>query len=102
MSGIAEPLTWGVWVSVSPQSFQYILDRWEASIPDDEPPRFGWLCTWIKGYPEPHEIKCDVYLQSGGLRPHIILEPTEYPLAVEQHNGVTLERVLEIAARLGH
>ena len=30
------------------------------------------------------------------------LEPTTYPLAIEQRQGISLERVKEIAARSGH
>ena len=66
------------------------------------PPRFGWLCNWIRGYPEPREIKCEVYLRSNNQRPRIVLEPTDYPLAVEQHRGITLERVKQIVATRGH
>jgi hypothetical protein len=96
-----EPLVWGVWISVSQESYRYILDKWNAEIPADEPPRFGWLCNWINGYPEPDGIRCNVFLRSGNLRPRVVLEPTDYPLAIEQHRGVRLDRIKEIAAR-GH
>jgi hypothetical protein len=98
----SETFIWGVWVSVSEESFQYILGRWTSPIPEDEPPRFGWLSTWIKGYPEPHAIRCHVFLRSGNLRPRVVLQPTDYTLAVEQHRGVTIDRVKEIAAGAGH
>src|SRR5262249_12728714 len=64
----AEIFVWGVWVSVSEESLRYILAHWDSPIPEDEPPRFGWLCNWIDGYPEPHEIRCNVFLRSGNLR----------------------------------
>ena len=73
-----------------------------AEIAEDEPPRFGWLCTWLNGYSDPHEIRCQVFLRSGNLRPRIVLQPTDYPLAIEQHQGITLERVKQIAALAGH
>src|SRR5580698_8102813 len=85
--GCDDRFTLGVWVSVSEESFRYILDKWTAEIPADEPPRFGWLCNWIPGYPDPAEVRCHVHLRSGDLRPLIELEPTDYPLAVEQRNG---------------
>lgn len=102
VSDSAESLVFGVWVSVSEESLRYILDHWNAPIPDDEPPRFGWLSNWIKGYPDPQRIKCHIFLRSGNLRPRIVLEPTDYPLAVEQYRGITLDRVKEIAAGAGH
>ena len=97
-----ETFVFGVWVSVSEESFRHILDKWEAPITDDEPPRFGWLCNWIRGYPNPEEIRCHVHLRSGNLRPRIVLEPTDYPLAVEQRQGIALERIKRIAAEAGH
>jgi hypothetical protein len=102
VSDSSESLVWGVWVSVSEDSLRYILARWNSPIAQDEPPRFGWLSTWIRGYPEPHEIQCHIFLRSGNLRPRIVLQPTEYPLAVEQHHGITLDRVKQIAAGAGH
>jgi hypothetical protein len=98
VSDISEYFIWGVWVSVSLESFRYIHDRWDAVIAEDEPPRFGWLSTWLQGYPEPEEIRCHVFLRSGNLRPRIVLEPTGYPLAAEQHGGITMDRVKAIAA----
>ena len=102
VSDSSENLVWGVWVSVSEDSVRYILSKWNAQIAEDEPPRFGWLSTWINGYPEPHDIRCHVYLQSGNLRPRIVLQQTDYPLAIEQHQGITLERVKQIATGAGH
>lgn len=98
----SEIFIWGVWISVSEESFRYILDNWETDIPDDAPPRFGWLCTSISGYPDPEEIRCYVHLRSGNLRPRIVLEPTDYPMAVEQRTGITLDRIKQIAAEGGH
>ncbi|WP_164236073.1 DUF2199 domain-containing protein, partial [Stenotrophomonas maltophilia] len=72
--GSPQHFEWGVWVSVSRDSLIYMLDRWTAEIPVDEPPRFGWLTTWIQGYPEPHDVRCHVVLRSGSLRPLIELE----------------------------
>lgn len=37
-----------------------------------------------------------------GTRPHIVLEPTEHPLAVEQQTGITIERVQQIAGLVLH
>jgi len=42
---------WGVWVSVSKESFARILELWDAPIVEKEPPKFGWLCNNISSYP---------------------------------------------------
>jgi len=43
-----------------------------------------------------------VHTHPVGVRPEIELEPTEHPLAVEQREGITWERVDEIAAIMLH
>jgi hypothetical protein len=93
---------WGVWVSVPKDSFWYILDKWTAEIPADEPLIPGRLCNRIKGYPDSADLRCSVHLRSNNLRPRFVLEPTDHPLAIEQRDGITLERVKQIFAEWGH
>ena len=69
---------------------------------DDEPAIFGWLCNRISIYPETNSLRTNLHLRNDGLRPAIELEPTEHPLAVEQRNGITLDRAQEIIAALSH
>jgi hypothetical protein len=53
INGHSDALVYGIWVSVFEESFRYVLDHWDSILQDDEPPRFGWLCNWLTGYPEP-------------------------------------------------
>jgi len=96
--GSDQPFVWGVWVSVSKASWDRILELWQAEDVSDEPPRFAWLSNWIAGYPEPKEVKCSLHIRPGGLRAAIELHPSDYPLAVEQCQGITMERVIEIVS----
>jgi hypothetical protein len=41
-------------------------------------------------------------MQPVGLRPHVELEPTEHPLAVEHREGISIGRVQEFAERILH
>jgi hypothetical protein len=100
--GATGTFVWGVWASISEQSLRRIQELWSAPIIEDEPPRFGWLSTWINGYPEPKDIRCHVHIRAGTPRPRMELEPTCYPLAIEQRTGITLDRIKEIAAASGH
>jgi hypothetical protein len=43
-----------------------------------------------------------VHTQPVGIRPKIELEPTSHPLAIEQKQGITMERVQQIAEQLLH
>lgn len=60
------------------------------------------MCAGLKGYPDTLNLKCQVHPQAGRQRPYLVLEPTEHPLAVEQQNGLTFDRLLEIYALNGH
>ena len=97
-----DTFAWGVWVSVPKDSFAHIVDKWTAEIPADDPPIPSQLCNEIRGYPGSNGLRCSVRLQSNGLRPLIVLEPTDHPLAVEQRDGITLERVKQVFAEWGH
>jgi hypothetical protein len=95
-----ESFSWGVWVSLSEASFARVGELWEVDVRANEPPFFGWLCTELSVYPPTRGLKTNVRLRNSGQRPFIELEPTAHPLAVEQRNGISLERVEEIAAML--
>jgi len=100
--GLDDCFAYGVWVSVSETSFQRIHELWDAEVRDDEPPLFGWLCNNLAPYGDTLHLKTNLHLRNGGLRPSIELEPTDHPLAVEQREGITLDRVQEMVAALGH
>lgn len=96
------PFTWGVWVSLSPRSFQRLGEIWDTPGREAEPPFFGWLCTALPLYPETLLLKTNVHTRPLGQRPFIELEPTDHPLAVEQRRGIALARVREMVAQLLH
>ena len=95
-----EPFLWGAWISVSKQSFEHILEAWNLQIRKDDPPLFGWLCNNISVYPTTLGLKARAYLRNEAKRPLIELESTDHPLAIEQRQGISLQRVEEIAAAL--
>ena len=43
-----------------------------------------------------------VHMPPVGLRPLVELEPADHPLAVERLEGITMERLQELAERLLH
>jgi hypothetical protein len=68
---------------------------------ENEPPYFGWLSTPVPGYPDTVNLKTRAH-SSLGNRPFIELESTNHPLAVEQRDGITMQRVFEIAEYIEH
>lgn len=100
--GDVRTFNWGVWVSLSEKNFQRMTELLESAEREKEPAYFGWLCTALP-YAEPTlNLKTMVHTQPVGLRPKIEVEPTSHPLAIEQRDGITIERVQQIAERLLH
>jgi hypothetical protein len=97
-----EVFTWGVWVSLSEKNFDRMHEVWNNPGREEEPPYFGWLSTEVPGYPSTINLKILVHTRQLGQRPAIELEQTDHPLAVEQHEGITMARVREIADELLH
>jgi hypothetical protein len=85
----------------SAASFQRAQELFDRNPDADEKPRFGWLCNEIRIYqPSTLHLKTSVHFQPLNGRSLIELEPTDHPLAIEQRDGITLERVQEIVAAL--
>jgi hypothetical protein len=94
-------VVWGVWVSQSADSFARAVELFDRDPDPDEEPRFGWLSNEIPVYhPSTLYLRTTVHFQPLNNRPLIELEPTDHPLAVEQRDGITLERVQEIVAAM--
>lgn len=102
IQGQPDPFVWLVWVSLSEASFRRAVAAWERPGRESEPPYFGWLSSEIPGYPSTVKLKTNVHTRPLGERPTIELEPTDHPLAVEQRDGISLDRVREIAERALH
>jgi len=96
--------TWGVWVSLSQANFGRTVELWTTPGRESEPPYFGWLSTELPVYAPQSTInlKTQVITQPVGIRPQIHLEQTDHPLSIEQHTGITRERIQEIAQKVLH
>jgi hypothetical protein len=101
--GSEDVFSWGVWVSLSKDNFARALELWNTEGREAERPYFGWLSTELSLYSESTtDLKTNAHTRPVGNRPFIELEPTDHPLAVEQRNGITHDRVREIATAVLH
>jgi hypothetical protein len=99
--GHDEHFEWGVWVSLSEENFWRTMDTWETPGRETAPPMFGWLATELPTFAEPTvNVRTLVHTQPVGVRPHIEVEPTEHPLAVEQTTGITWDGLEQRVERL--
>jgi hypothetical protein len=84
----------GVWVSQKRENFERYRNEPEST---EIRPSFGWLCTRIAFYSrDTYLLKTKAHFRAGGLRPAIELEPTDHPLAVDQREGITLDKAWDI------
>lgn len=97
-----EPLSWGVWCSLSRESFVRYETRYDDVGREAGESFFGWLCSAVPGYPDTQQLKTMVRIRPWPTRPFVELEPTGHPLAVEQREGITLARVRQIAESVPH
>jgi hypothetical protein len=87
---------WGIWSSLSKANFL----RYQASYDEDMSnwePMFGYLSNQLPQYPDTLSLKLMVQTGAKGARPSVELEPNDHPLAMDQRDGIALEKLLEIA-----
>lgn len=92
----------GVWSTLSRKNFEIYVETFGGGEQGGLGPWFGWLSNAIKGYPDTLSMKCQVHPQNGRQRPLLKLDPTDHPLAIEQREGMTLDRILDLYALNGH
>lgn len=99
--GVDQPLTWGVWVSLSENSFEHYSQTFDAPAPGTS--YFGWFSNRLPGYPETLAVPADVAVRAAGLRPLLTLHRQhQHPLVNDQHRGLSAERAREIDEILRH
>jgi hypothetical protein len=93
---------WLAWVSLSEANFERASELWNEPGRESEPPYFGWLQSALPYAPPTVNLKAALHTQPVGSRPLIILHEPGHPLAREQHNGMSVSRVREIAGQMLH
>jgi hypothetical protein len=100
--GLDEPFIWGVWAEISPKNFIRANDLWNVTGREKEAPFPGWLNTEIFLFGNTINLEVNVHTQPVGRRPHFTVCDENHPLATEQRDGMTLQRVEEIAEMILH
>lgn len=100
--GTADCFTWGIWGSLSQESFTRYLDLFDK--PDRTPGEtfFSWLSTALPEYPDTMSLKGSVQIREYPQRPGFLLAHSDHPLAVDQHHGIDVDRAAQLAGRLLH
>lgn len=93
--GIGDPFLWGIWTSLSEQSYRRYVETYQK--PDTEDRFFGWLCNRLPFYPNTYEMKTHVHPRSDGIRPAVVPEKSEHPLSIDFYEGISIWRAQQIA-----
>jgi len=100
--GTDDALDFICWVSLSRQSYDRMTASWLDPDRVNEEPYFGWFSSRLPGYPDTLNLKVKLHQQAPGIRPMIELEPTEHPLSLDLHNGISPERAKKVRDVLAH
>lgn len=100
--GLDEPFIWGVWAEISPKNFLRSNELWHLEGREREPAFPGWLNNELFLFGNTINLEVSVQTQKVGWRPHFIIADRKHPLAIEQLEGITLQRVEEIAEMILH
>ena len=92
----------GVWSSLSATSFERVLELWDDPARMDEPGYFGWFSNALPGYPDTLNLPLEVVTQELEYRPELVLSDGDHPLIREQREGITTERIRELAELTMH
>nr|WP_286576023.1 DUF2199 domain-containing protein [Pseudoxanthomonas winnipegensis] len=98
--GVEEPFLWGVWVSLSEESFARYTSTWGEH--DESDSYFGWFSNRLPYYPDTMNLKTKVRPRNGGLRPYLELEPSAHPLATHYFEGLSIQEAQRIAEEVMH
>ena len=100
--GLADKFSFGCWSTLSRENFERYLDGFDHSDYPDWGPWSGWLCNQLETYLGTDPQSVWVYPQPDRQRPTLRIMDADHRLAIDQHDGITIERLAEILRYYGH
>jgi hypothetical protein len=100
--GAEQTFNYGVWSSLSRESFGRVLELWDEPARAEEPAYFGWLSNEIDDFEGSLNLPLDVVTRDVELRPTFVLHEGDHPLVRAQREGVPWDFVVDVAVRHLH
>ncbi|KAB1155945.1 DUF2199 domain-containing protein [Tenacibaculum aiptasiae] len=91
-----EDLYFDIWTSISQENFKIRMDCWNSENRKDFGPYFGWIQNQIPTYENTINIKSIAIEQDAGVIPEIEITEENHQLAIDQKNGITYQKAMEI------
>jgi hypothetical protein len=98
--GADDVLSFGVWSSLSADSFERYLAGWDDPFRSQSGTMFGWLSNRIPEYPDTVALSCDVVPRDNGLRPQLFLTDEANGFAKLQRQGIARDDAMEYVHRV--
>lgn len=92
----------GVWCGLLEKDFRDYVASFDEGVQAHFGSWAGRLSNRLRGYPDTRNLRARVRPLDGRRRPVVTLVDGDQPLAPEQRDGLTFERLLEIYAAHGH
>lgn len=99
--GFSQRFGWGVWCKVDWKDYKLCWDRFEESNNDDLLPIHATLANNLRRYPDTLGRACTIHLQNDRMRPLVLVDNPDHPLAVHQREGMPLEEAIAQAREIG-
>lgn len=100
--GQAEKFGFGCWSTLSRANFEKYLDGFDNADFADWGPWTGWLCNQLETYIGTDPEGVYVYPQPERQRPTLRIVNPVHRLAIDQEEGISVERLWEILRFYGH
>lgn len=101
--GYDDPFVLDSWVSLSRENYLIWVEYFEKEKRSHIGPFFGWFCNDFIQYEQSYvNLKTQVHIRDNGIRPYIELEPSDHSLALEQRQGISKARLIEIYESVMH
>ena len=98
--GANESFLWGIWVSQSKSNYEYYSEHFDEDLKGRQ--SFGWIANVLPGYQDTLALESTVLFGGRGSRPKIHLHESKHQLAIDFHQGMSMEKAIQIAEKALH
>lgn len=91
-----QTLGYGVWSSLSEPNFRRFEELYDDPSRIAEPRYSSWFGNRVPGFPDTFSLPAWVEVRSLTLRPSIVLQQSEHPLAAAQRDGIELAQAIAL------